>query len=161
MSDYIASLRKVKALQPLTILPGHGEAVDDAAALIDEYIAHRLEREAQVLAAAQGRAEFTPMQLVPTLYAGYPPEVYPLAAWTVQAHLDKLVRDGEHRPRCRRIGRRSAALRRARILTTLSPPDLAEGGAIETIDKDQFAWELVTRDRRCSVVAKRIERRRR
>jgi hypothetical protein len=34
------------------------------------------------------------MQLVPTLYAGYPPEVYPLAAWTVQAHLDKLVRDG-------------------------------------------------------------------
>jgi endoribonuclease LACTB2 len=63
--------------------------------LIEEYIAHRLEREAQVLAAAQWRPEFTPMDLVPTLYAGYPVEVYPLAAWTVQAHLDKLVRDGE------------------------------------------------------------------
>jgi hypothetical protein len=33
------------------------------------------------------------MDLVPTLYADYPVEVYPLAAWTVQAHLDKLVRD--------------------------------------------------------------------
>jgi glyoxylase-like metal-dependent hydrolase (beta-lactamase superfamily II) len=95
MSDYLDSLRRVQALKPLTILPGHGERVDDAAALIAEYIAHRLEREAQVLATAQGRPEFTPMDLVPTLYAGYPVEVYPLAAWTVQAHLDKLVRDGE------------------------------------------------------------------
>jgi glyoxylase-like metal-dependent hydrolase (beta-lactamase superfamily II) len=94
MSDYMASLRRVKALQPLTILPGHGERVDEAGALIDQYIAHRLEREAQVLAAAQGRSTFTPMDLVPTLYAGYPVEVYPLAAWTVQAHLDKLVGDG-------------------------------------------------------------------
>lgn len=93
MGDYMASLQRVKALQPLTILPGHGERVDDAGALIDEYIAHRLEREAQVLAVAQGRPAFTPMDLVPTLYAGYPVEVYPLAAWIVQAHLDKLVRD--------------------------------------------------------------------
>ena len=94
MSDYIESLRKVQALQPLTILPGHGERVDDAGALIAEYIAHRMEREHQVLAAARGRPDFTPMDLVPTLYAGYRPEVFPLAAWTVQAHLDKLVRDG-------------------------------------------------------------------
>jgi glyoxylase-like metal-dependent hydrolase (beta-lactamase superfamily II) len=94
MSDYMDSLRRVKALQPRTILPGHGERVEDAGALIDEYITHRLEREAQVVAAAQGRAAFTPMELVPTLYAGYPVDVYPLAAWTVQAHLDKLVRDG-------------------------------------------------------------------
>lgn len=94
MGDYMASLRRVKALQPLTILPGHGERVDDAGTLIDEYIAHRLEREAQVLAAAQHRAAFTPMDLVPALYGGYPQEVYSLAAWTVQAHLDKLVRDG-------------------------------------------------------------------
>ena len=94
MGDYMESLRRVQALQPLTILPGHGERVDDAGALIDEYIAHRVEREAQVLAAARDRSAFTPMDLVPTLYAGYPVEVYPLAAWTVQAHLDKLVRDG-------------------------------------------------------------------
>lgn len=94
MTDYLELLRRVQALQPLTILPGHGEQVDDAGALIHEYIAHRLEREAQVLAAAQGRPAFTPMDLVPAIYAAYPVDVYPLAAWTVQAHLDKLVRDG-------------------------------------------------------------------
>jgi glyoxylase-like metal-dependent hydrolase (beta-lactamase superfamily II) len=94
MSDYMESLRRVQALRPLTILPGHGERVDDAGALIAEYVAHRSEREAQVVAAAQGRPGFTPMDLVPTLYSAYPVEVYPLAAWTVQAHLDKLVRDG-------------------------------------------------------------------
>jgi glyoxylase-like metal-dependent hydrolase (beta-lactamase superfamily II) len=95
MSDYIESLRRVQSLEPATLFPGHGERVDDAAGLIAEYIAHRLEREAQVLAAAQGRRPaFIPMDLVPTLYAGYPEAVYPLAAMTVQSHLEKLVRDG-------------------------------------------------------------------
>ena len=92
MADYMDSLRRVRDLAPTTLYPGHGERVDDAPALIDEYITHREEREAQVLAAARAHDDaFIPMDLVPVLYAGYPAEVYPLAAWTVQAHLDKLV----------------------------------------------------------------------
>jgi glyoxylase-like metal-dependent hydrolase (beta-lactamase superfamily II) len=92
MSDYMDSLRRVRDLHPLTLYPGHGERVDDAASLITEYIHHRIEREAQVLDAARHReVAFTPTELVPNIYAGYPVEVYPLAAWTVQAHLDKLV----------------------------------------------------------------------
>lgn len=95
MSDYMDSLRRVRDLQPATIYPGHGERVDDAVLLIDEYISHRIEREAQVLDAARSRAApFTPMDLVPNLYVGYPVDVYPLAAWTVQAHLDKLALEG-------------------------------------------------------------------
>ena len=94
MAAYMDSLQRVRDLHPSTIFPGHGERVDDAIALIDEYIAHRLDREAQILDAARSRASFTPMELVPVLYAGYPVEVHKLAAWTVQAHLDKLVRDG-------------------------------------------------------------------
>jgi glyoxylase-like metal-dependent hydrolase (beta-lactamase superfamily II) len=92
MADYMDSLRRVRDLYPVTIHPGHGDRVDDAASLIEEYIQHRVEREAQVLDAAHYHAgAFTPMDLVPNLYQGYPVEVYPLAAWTVQAHLDKLV----------------------------------------------------------------------
>jgi glyoxylase-like metal-dependent hydrolase (beta-lactamase superfamily II) len=95
MSEYMDSLRRVRELFPATIFPGHGERVDDAASLIDEYISHRLEREAQVLGAARTQAApIAPMDLVPNLYAGYPVEVYPLAAWTVEAHLDKLVLEG-------------------------------------------------------------------
>ncbi|MGA7988319.1 MAG: MBL fold metallo-hydrolase [Candidatus Dormiibacterota bacterium] len=92
MADYMDSLRRVRDLSPATIYPGHGARVDDAAAVIDEYISHRVARETQVLdAARRHRGPFVPMDLVPTLYEGYPVEVYPLAAWTVQAHLDKLV----------------------------------------------------------------------
>lgn len=95
MSDYMNSLRRVRDLAATTLYPGHGERVDDAPALIDEYISHREQREAQVLEAARHHdGPFLPMDLVPGLYAGYPVEVYPLAAWTVQAHLDKLVGDG-------------------------------------------------------------------
>jgi glyoxylase-like metal-dependent hydrolase (beta-lactamase superfamily II) len=95
MSEYMDSLRRVRNLRPATIFPGHGERVDDAGSLIDEYIAHRIEREAQVLDAARARAApFVPMDLVPGLYVGYPVDVHPLAAWTVQAHLDKLVLEG-------------------------------------------------------------------
>jgi glyoxylase-like metal-dependent hydrolase (beta-lactamase superfamily II) len=96
MSDYMKSLRRVRDLSPTTLYPGHGERVDDAAALIEEYIKHREQREAQVLEAARAHdGAFIPMDLVPNLYAGYPVAVHQLAAWTVQAHLDKLA--GEHR----------------------------------------------------------------
>jgi glyoxylase-like metal-dependent hydrolase (beta-lactamase superfamily II) len=92
MSEYMDSLRRVRDLAPATLYPGHGERVDDGPALIRDYISHREEREAQVLAAARAHAgAFSPMDLVPGLYAGYPVEVFPLAAWTVQAHLDKLA----------------------------------------------------------------------
>ena len=92
MSAYMESLRRVRDLSPTTLYPGHGERVDDAMALIDEYIVHREEREAQVLAAARAHDDaFLPMDLVPQLYVGYPVAVYRLAAWTVQAHLDKLA----------------------------------------------------------------------
>lgn len=94
MAEYMDSLRRVRDLFPTTIYPGHGARIDNAAAVIDEYISHRIAREAQVLDAARHHgAAFVPMDLVPTLYAGYPVEVYPLAAWTVQAHLDKLAAD--------------------------------------------------------------------
>ena len=63
-------------------------------ALIDEYIAHRWNAKHRCSPLRRDVPRSSPMDLVPTLYAGYPVEVYPLAAWTVQAHLDKLVRDG-------------------------------------------------------------------
>ncbi|MGK2859250.1 MAG: MBL fold metallo-hydrolase [Thermoanaerobaculia bacterium] len=51
MADYMASLRRLRALEPRAIYPGHGPIRTDALAWIDYYIAHREEREAQILAA--------------------------------------------------------------------------------------------------------------
>lgn len=95
MAAYMDSLERVRRLRPAVIRPGHGAAVDDAAALIDEYLAHRREREQQVLRSARQHGEpVAPDALVPDIYAHYPQALWPLAAMSVQAHLDKLVVDG-------------------------------------------------------------------
>lgn len=95
MTAYMASLERIRELRPSVIHPGHGTRVDDAAALIDDYITHRREREAQVERAARSRGEqVAPADLVPEIYAGYPQGLYALAARSVEAHLDKLAREG-------------------------------------------------------------------
>jgi glyoxylase-like metal-dependent hydrolase (beta-lactamase superfamily II) len=98
MSDYMDSLERVRRLRPRVIHPGHGPRVEDAMALIDEYVAHRRDREAQVERAVRERGgAVAPIDVVPDIYAAYPRELWPFAAMSVQAHLDKLVREGRAR----------------------------------------------------------------
>jgi glyoxylase-like metal-dependent hydrolase (beta-lactamase superfamily II) len=94
MVAYLASLDRVLALRPAVIRPGHGPEIADGVGRIEEYIEHRAMREQQILGLARGRGPFAPADLVPIIYAGYPVEAHPLAAKSVQAHLDKLVREG-------------------------------------------------------------------
>src|SRR5215469_12273574 len=49
LADYMASLRRLLALEVRQILPAHGPAIDNPRALLQEYIAHRNQRELQVL----------------------------------------------------------------------------------------------------------------
>ena len=101
MTDYMESLERVRRLRPRVIHPGHGPRVDDAMALIDEYLVHRRDRESQVLRAVRERGgAVAPVDVVPEIYAAYPRELWPFAAMSVQAHLDKLVHEG----RARRAG---------------------------------------------------------
>ena len=90
---YVRSLHRMRELAPRTIHPGHGPLVLDAVGKLDEYLEHRSMREEQVLAALAGGAR-SPEELVPTIYEGYPPEVYPLAARSLLAHLLKLEAEG-------------------------------------------------------------------
>src|SRR5438105_3052214 len=95
MTQYMESLQRIRELRPSVIHPGHGPRVGDAAALIDDYIVHRREREEQVERAARARGgPVRPADLVPEIYAGYPEGLYVLAARSVEAHLDKLAREG-------------------------------------------------------------------
>jgi glyoxylase-like metal-dependent hydrolase (beta-lactamase superfamily II) len=96
LAQYLRSLRRLRELRPRTIYPGHGPVVLDAMAKLEEYLAHREERERQVL---EGLAEGprTPEELVPSIYAGYPAELHPLAARSVLAHLLKLEAEGRVR----------------------------------------------------------------
>lgn len=98
MAAYMASLQRIRDLQPTVIHPGHGSRVDDAVALVEEYLAHRRDREEQIVRAARRRRDpVAPADLVEEVYAGYPQAVLPLATRTVEAHLEKLVGEGRAR----------------------------------------------------------------
>jgi glyoxylase-like metal-dependent hydrolase (beta-lactamase superfamily II) len=90
---YLRSLKQMLDLAPRTIYPGHGPIVLRAREKLREYLAHRAEREEQMLAELAGGAR-TITELVEAIYAGYPEEVHPLAARSVLAHLLKLEHEG-------------------------------------------------------------------
>jgi glyoxylase-like metal-dependent hydrolase (beta-lactamase superfamily II) len=96
MAAYLASLERLKTIRPRlrSIAPGHGLVITDPLAVIDDYIAHRREREAQVLAAVRARGSATVAEVVEDVYAGVADELHPVAARTVWAHLRKLADEG-------------------------------------------------------------------
>jgi glyoxylase-like metal-dependent hydrolase (beta-lactamase superfamily II) len=93
LAAYLRSLRRMLELEPRTILPGHGPTVFRAVGKLEEYLAHREERERQIVAALLESPK-TIDELVATIYAGYPEDVRPLAARSVLAHLMKLASEG-------------------------------------------------------------------
>lgn len=91
MGDYMASLRKLRALAPRRILPAHGPDRPDAVALIDEYIRHREEREAQILAALTSPRDLTALR--ESVYPHLHPALAKAAEAQLVAHLTKLERE--------------------------------------------------------------------
>jgi glyoxylase-like metal-dependent hydrolase (beta-lactamase superfamily II) len=87
LREYLASLARIRALAPKRLLPGHGPIVDDPAALIDEYIAHRRMRQEQIAAAIASGAT-TVDQIVAKVYPDISEAVRRAAEDTVRAHLE-------------------------------------------------------------------------
>jgi glyoxylase-like metal-dependent hydrolase (beta-lactamase superfamily II) len=94
MAEYLASLEKVRRLRLRTIAPGHGRVIDEPLPLIDWYIAHRLEREAKVLAALREAGSARIDDLVPVVYADVGEDRRPIARHSLHAHLVKLAAEG-------------------------------------------------------------------
>jgi endoribonuclease LACTB2 len=99
MRVYLESLRRLRRevdAGAATLLPAHGPPITDGGARLDFYVAHRLEREGRVVAAlGDAPAELT--ALVPAAYPDVAPAVYPLAARSLLAHLQKLEYEGRAR----------------------------------------------------------------
>lgn len=91
LTQYLTSLEAMLALDPLTIFPGHGPIVRDGLGKIQEYLAHRARREQQIIEVLRN-GPATVGALVRRLYVDIEPELYPLAARNVGAHLDLLAR---------------------------------------------------------------------
>ena len=93
LRDYLASLRRIRALAPKRLFPGHGRIITDAVALIDEYIAHRDERDRQILAAISRGADSVPA-IALVVYPSLSPELQDAAEDTIRAHIMKLRAEG-------------------------------------------------------------------
>ncbi len=95
MTDYLASLDRLIGEKPGAIYPAHGPVVPAGVQKLEQYRAHRLEREKRVLdALSKQEGPATPAQLVPAAYPDVKPEMYPYAERSLLAHLVKLVREG-------------------------------------------------------------------
>jgi glyoxylase-like metal-dependent hydrolase (beta-lactamase superfamily II) len=87
------SLHVLRARSPKRIFPAHGPVRDDAMALIDHYIAHRLEREQQVLDAV-ARGATTPADMRALIYPDLDARLHRAAEIQLDAHLIKLREEG-------------------------------------------------------------------
>jgi glyoxylase-like metal-dependent hydrolase (beta-lactamase superfamily II) len=93
LAGYLNGLRRLGERDLVAIGPGHGPAVEDPAAKLEQYIAHRLDRERRLLAALDDglRSED---ELLGRVWDDAPAILRPATAATLAAHLDKLADEG-------------------------------------------------------------------
>ena len=98
MLAYINSLRNLLTVDLAVLAPGHGHLIHDPYNELHRLIEHRLRREDKVRkAVAQAGAAVTVEELLPHAYDDVAQSLYKWAALSLQAHLEKLVADGELR----------------------------------------------------------------
>jgi glyoxylase-like metal-dependent hydrolase (beta-lactamase superfamily II) len=108
LSGYLLALTRLRMREDFNVLcPGHGPPVWDAQTRLEQYTAHRVDRETRLIVAlAEGRR--TIEELLDTVWADVPSQLRPVAAATLAAHLDKLadeevLPDDVERPRFERV----------------------------------------------------------
>jgi glyoxylase-like metal-dependent hydrolase (beta-lactamase superfamily II) len=114
LREYLASLRRVRSISPRRLLPGHGPIIADPATIIDQYLEHRAQREAQIIAAL-GRGVRGAEEIARDVYGQLPSALVAASADSVLAHLLKLQEEGRATP----VATPSAATEAAR---SASPP---------------------------------------
>jgi glyoxylase-like metal-dependent hydrolase (beta-lactamase superfamily II) len=95
MAAYLDALRRLRDIDMALIAPGHGDRIDDPHAKVEEYLTHRLAREAAILSAlADAGASVRIPEVVEAVYVDVPEHLHPIARHSVWAHLRKLHGEG-------------------------------------------------------------------
>ncbi len=97
MAQYLASLRRLLDEDLDWLAPGHGFLIDAPHEVVRKTVAHRLGREAKVLAALQNLASQAPTpeaDLLAQVYADTPKMLHAMALRSLRAHLQKLQAEG-------------------------------------------------------------------
>src|SRR5919206_3574023 len=93
MAAYLQSLERLRKRRLTRLCPGHGDVLDDPKAILSEYVAHRMERENQILEVlSAGPSKIS--ELVAKIYVEVPAALHDMAGRSVLAHLQKLKAEG-------------------------------------------------------------------
>lgn len=93
MTVYLASLRRLLDEDIEWLAPGHGFLMDRPHDVVRQLLAHRLKREAKVLAAVQALAPASEAALLERVYDDAPRHLHGVALRSLRAHLLKLQAD--------------------------------------------------------------------
>ena len=93
MKDYLNSLILLRKYSFNKIWPGHGGFLEDPMAVVDWIIDHRLEREQKVISKLKNFSSVTSEELVKSVYDDVDSKLHPIAVWSLEAHLYKLLDD--------------------------------------------------------------------
>jgi glyoxylase-like metal-dependent hydrolase (beta-lactamase superfamily II) len=86
LAAFRRSCTKLQQRSEKIYLPGHGATIEDGHARLDWLLAHRQQREAQIISHLQGRPN-TPQGLAEAIYKDINPQLIPAAIRNVLAHL--------------------------------------------------------------------------
>lgn len=93
MAAYMASLEKLLTRDDELYYPTHGNPIRDPKRHVRDFIAHRRDREAQILTCiAEGYGSI--VEMVPAMYRDVPQKLHAAAARSVLAHLVQMTAEG-------------------------------------------------------------------
>jgi len=94
MSAYMASLDRLLGLPIRAMAPGHGRWIEQPDQEIRGLIAHREKREGEVVSAMRALGPAALEAILARVYDDVPQRLHPVAAFSLEAHLLKLEREG-------------------------------------------------------------------
>lgn len=94
MTLYLEQLERLAALGVSVALPAHGAPIEAPTTTFERYVTHRRMREEKILNALARTTCATSLELVPVAYDDVSPNAWPFARLSIDAHLEKLERDG-------------------------------------------------------------------
>ena len=94
MADYLESLNKLFKYKIDSLAPGHGNFMHEPKKVIESIIRHRLSREAKVLRRLEDVGDIDLESLTAIVYDDVPEQLHPIAKFSLEAHLLKLLKEG-------------------------------------------------------------------
>ena len=94
MADYLESLNKLFKYKIDCLAPGHGDFMYEPKKVIESIIRHRLSREAKVLRRLKDVGDIDLESLTAIVYDDVPEQLHPIAKFSLEAHLLKLLKEG-------------------------------------------------------------------